>query len=92
MSSRCYSPRIPCSSIMIRISTTRRYPTRYVAEIAAEESIRTAAERKKAEDEAYQAEREREAKERMDKDYNLSGGHVIKEAYHGFGKDREKGE
>ena len=47
---------------------------------------------KKAEDEAYQAEREREAKERMDKDYNLSGGHVIKEAYHGFGKDREKGE
>lgn len=62
------------------------------AEIAAEESIRTAAERKKAEDEAYQAEREREAKERMDKDYNLSGGHVIKEAYHGFGKDREKGE
>ena len=34
----------------------------------------------------------RETKERMDKDYNLSGGHVIKEAYHGFGKDREKEE
>lgn len=60
------------------------------AEIAAEESIRTAAERKKAEEEAYRAEREREAKARMDQDYNLNGGHVIKEVYHGFGKDRDK--
>ena len=59
------------------------------AEIAAEESIRTAVERKKEEDKAYQEEREREMKEHMDRNYNVSGNHTIKEAYHGFGKDRE---
>lgn len=59
------------------------------SEMAAEDMANRNAEKKKAEKEAYQEERDREMQERLSKNYDMQGEHIIKKAYHGYGKDRD---
>ena len=60
------------------------------AEIVSERMNAENAEKKKMEQEAYKKERELEAERLMNERYDVHGERVLKEAYHGFGQDREK--
>lgn len=60
------------------------------AEMTAKQAAEQNAKKKKEEREAYQREREREIQGTLSGEYDMHGGHVIKNVYHGFGKDRDK--
>lgn len=60
------------------------------AEMTAEQAAEQNAKKKKEEREAYQKEREKEIQGTLSTEYDMHGGHVIKNAYHGFGRDRDK--
>lgn len=60
------------------------------AEMTAEQAAEQNAKKKKEEREAYQREREKEIQGTLSNEYDMHGGHVIKNAYHGLGKDRDK--
>lgn len=60
------------------------------AELAAEQAAELNAKKKREEREAYQQEREKEMQKTLSEGYDMHGGHVIQNAYHGFGKDRDK--
>ena len=57
------------------------------AEITAEQAAERNAQKKQEEAEAYQREREKEMEQNLSDRYDVHGGHVIQNAYHGFGKD-----
>lgn len=58
-------------------------------EMTAEQAAKQNAKRKKEEQEAYRQEREKEMEKTLSEKYDMHGGHVIRNACHGFGKDRE---
>ncbi|MCM1237666.1 MAG: hypothetical protein NC489_46985 [Ruminococcus flavefaciens] len=60
------------------------------AELTAEQAAEQNAKKKKEEREAYQKEREKEMEKTLSDGYDMHGGRAIQQAYHGFGKDRDK--
>lgn len=60
------------------------------AEMTAEQAAEQNAKKKREEREAYQKEREKEMEKTLSEGYDIHGGYVIQNAYHGFGKDRDK--
>ncbi len=60
------------------------------AEMTAEQAAKQNAKKKQEEKEAYLQEREKEMQKALSDGYDMHGGHVIQNAYHGFGKDRDK--
>ena len=60
------------------------------AEMTAKQAAEQNAKKKREEKEAYQQEREKEMQKTLSEGYDMHGGHVIQNAYHGFGKDRDK--
>ena len=59
-------------------------------EMTAEQAAEQNAKKKKEKREAYQKEREQEMQKILSEGYDMHGGHVIRNAYHGFGKDSDR--
>lgn len=59
------------------------------AEMTAEQAALQNAKKKEEEKEAYQQEREKELQKILPDGYGMHGGHVLQNARHGFGKDRD---
>ncbi len=60
------------------------------AEMTAEQAAKQNAGKKQEERDAYRQEREKEMQKTLSDGYDMHGGHVIRNACHGFGKDRDK--
>jgi len=60
------------------------------AEMTTEQAAKQNARKKQEERDAYRQEREKEMQKTLSDGYDMHGGHVIRDACHGFGKDRDK--